>query len=203
MQVYAVLYSGEGNFLMGRKPKLGYFFHDSSDGEIYPKGVSLNGAEKPALPGGKLEGEDIEAGAQKEFQEECGEKISFSSSSLTINGQKYELKATDTEKSSCDKYYAAFFKFADKDLKEIFNLILNTNLRQAKNAVEKICNKEITVYKDIIKEYTYCPPDNELDTAEIWNLKGNKEEIDKLEKDNATGWFYEILMYLKQKLIGC
>ena len=202
MQVYAVLYSGGGNFLMGRKPARGYFFHDSSDGKIIQNGVPLNGANKPALPGGKLEGEDIVAGAQKEFQEECGAKISFSVSELIINGQNYQLEATYSWVSGCTKYCAAFFKFADEDLGKIVNFI-NFNLRQAGEAANRIVKGEITAYGNIFKDYPCCPPDNELDTAEIWNLKGNKEEIDKLEKDNATGWFYEILMYLKQKLIGC
>lgn len=203
MQVYAVLYSDKGDFLMGRKPKRGYFFHDSSDGKIYPKGVSLNGAEKPALPGGKLEGKDIVAGAQKEFQEECGAKISFSDSALIIEQQEYELQPTNTWVPSGAGYCAVFFKVVNVYLGEIAYIIQETNLRQAIKAVEKISNKEITAYKDIFNKYPYCPPDNELDMAEIWNLERDKGKIAELKDDKATDWFYAILMCLEKILTGC
>jgi ADP-ribose pyrophosphatase YjhB (NUDIX family) len=203
MQVYAVLYSGEGNFLMGHKPDSGYFFHNSNGigGKTYPDGVVLNGAGKSALPGGKLEGSDTVKGAQKEFQEECGAMISFSSSALIIDKETYPLRATDVWKPISTGYCAAFFKVDDKDLSEIAYIIQETNLLQARTVMVKIVSGEITDYATISSSYPYCPVDNELEKAEIWNLKTDAEQIAALGKDEDTDWYCAILDQLK-KIIG-
>lgn len=203
MQVYAVLYSGEGNFLMGHKPDNGYFFHNSSGvgGEVYPDGVVLNGAGKSVLPGGKLEGGDVVKGAQKEFQEECGAKISFSSSVLTIDKETYPLRATDVWKPIAAGYCAAFFKVDDKNLNEIAYIIQETNLLAARTVMAKIVSGEITDYTTISPSYPYCPVDNELEKAEIWNLQADAEQIAALGKDEDTDWYCAILGQLK-KIIG-
>lgn len=201
MQVYAVLYSGTGNFLMGHKPDQGYFFHGSAGGTIFPEGVVLNGAGKPALPGGKLEGSDIVKGAQKEFQEECGAKISFSSSALIIDKETYPLKAATTWSPPDTGYCAAFFKVEDGDLGQIGYIIQETNLLEARTAMKKVVSGELTDYATISAYYPYCPLDNELGSAEIWNLTTNAKQIAALGEDEDTDWYCAILGQLK-KVIG-
>lgn len=198
MQVYAVLYSGNGNFLMGHKPARGYFFHGSTGGTIYPDGVLLNGAGKLALPGGKLEGTNIVKGAQKEFQEECGAKISFSSSALIIDKEQYPIKGTTPWTPIGTGYGAVYFKVEDKALDEIGYIIQETNLLEARKAMEDIVSKKITEYATILTNYPYCPADNELDTAAIWNLTTDAEKIAALEKDQDTDWYCAILGQLKK-----
>lgn len=204
MQVYVVLYSDKGKFLMGRKLPLGYFFHNSkgSGGAVYPQGVVLNGAGKSALPGGKLEGSDLVKGAQKEFQEECGAKISFSNSDLIIDQERYPLKAiTPWTPGSDAGYYAVYFKVDDTDLGQIGYIIQETNLLEARQAVAEIGRGEITDYASIATKYPYCPVDNELDSVEIWNLETNAEQIVALKEDEDTDWYFAILEQL-QKIVG-
>ncbi|MBU4119896.1 MAG: hypothetical protein KJ555_14175 [Proteobacteria bacterium] len=201
MQVYAVLFSSSGNFLMGHKPARGYFFHGSSGGTVYQEGVVLHGAGKSALPGGKLEGSDIVAGGQKEFQEECGSKITFTSSMLVIDREQYPLRATVAWRPLSTGYCAAFFKVDDVDLGQILTIIQETNLRQARTAMDEIIAARITDYEAIFSRYPYCPVDNELDSAEIWNLSANAEQVAALEEDEDTDWFYAILMHLQDTIL--
>ncbi|MFA7346999.1 MAG: hypothetical protein WCZ86_04490 [Desulfurivibrionaceae bacterium] len=188
---------------MGHKPDSGYFFHNSNGvgGTVYPDGVVLNGAEKSALPGGKLEGGDTVKGAQKEFQEECGAKISFSSSALIIDQETYPLRATEVWKPIATGYCAAFFKVDDKDLAEIAYVIQETNLLQARTVMVKIVSGDITDYATIPSSYPYCPVDNELEKAELWNLTTDAKQIAALGKDEDTDWYCAILGQLKN-IIG-
>ncbi len=201
MQVYAVLYSAKGNFLMGCKADMGYFFHGSGGGTIYKDGVLLNGAGKPALPGGKLEGGNVTAGAQKEFMEECGAKISFSTSELIIDQERYTLLASTPWTPVAKGYCAAYFKVDDDALGQITYIIQETNLREAREAMDDIISQKITEYKTIALRYPYCPADNELKTAAVWNLTADAGKIDALGKDEDTDWFHAILVQL-QKIIG-
>lgn len=181
MLVYTIVYDQSGNFLKFTKCEKGYFF---SDGQaIYADGFSLEekGGGKFAFPGGDPKISRPVEGAIKEFLEETG---------VSLNDYTLE-KTTNLIGSG---YYGIFFLVSKEDLQKMLVTIQN-NFGIANTVIANIKSGTIKSYQDITnnKEYTGCPPDNELQDIAIWNLKTNAESIDSLKNDTATDWFYNML----------
>lgn len=191
MQVYAVIYVDNGDFLLGFKLPKGYFFHDPKNppGKIYPNGINLNGRNNYTLPGGKQDtGETVTQAAEREFQEETATNI-VSSGSI-----EYQFSIS---------YSAAYFKVNQQYLNDTLNAILTTNLVQAQQAQQEIINRTINKYSEIHIRYPNCPADNELQTVYKWNVKdpGNWKTIESWKNDPTIGWYYDILSYLKNDIL--
>jgi hypothetical protein len=200
MQVYTMMFSANGDFMIFWKREKGFFYHGKDGGAIIKSGQPIPyGANHFALPGGKMESDDITIEGRKEFMEECGAKICFGDTVLKINGQEYPICNEHTYQFSTD-YSAYYVKLSNTNLKELFSILSDTNFPQSINAVGDIKQGVITTYDAIFERYPYCPADNELDYVWLWNILQNQDAINQLNKE-PTDWFYNIIMYLKQNFI--
>ncbi|MCW8127573.1 NUDIX hydrolase [Microbulbifer halophilus] len=194
MQVYAVLYTEDGHFMLARKLSKGYFFYDpaKSQGAIVPDGQSLNGGDNYALPGGKRnKGESITGGAAREFYEETGVKIS--NQSVSVLEHQFSLQ-----------FGAGYFLASNDQIKTIHTKIQKTNLVAATNASVDIEHGSISQYSQIHQRYPDAPADNELEAVYIWSVfdKANWEEIEKWRGSPTLGWYYDILLYLRDQVLS-
>jgi len=197
-QVYAVLYTKNGNFLIAKKLDKGYFFaNKNGGGSIIKGGKKLNGAGEYALPGGKLNSnEDKKQGAIREFDEETAVKIKREECCL-ITTRSFKYWFNNEQK----QYVAVYFKVKQEILKKIVTEIKN-NLDVAKNVVTKIEQDEITSYDQIKKQYKNCPADNELYEVYCWNIENKWDDIKEWKGSKKTGWYYDILKYLKEEILN-
>ncbi|WP_431825153.1 NUDIX hydrolase [Burkholderia sp. F1] len=191
MQVYAVLYTGTGRFLLGWKLKKGYFFYNSAThaGSIVRNGQALNGADNYALPGGRREGsEAIRAGAAREFQEETA---------VGVGG----YPAVDH--SFGNDFGAGYFKVSDTQLDTIYRQIRNVNLVAAANASLEVEHGQITQYSQIHQRYPNSPQDNELETVYVWSAhdQANWNTVLSWQGSNTLGWYYDILIYWRNSVL--
>jgi 8-oxo-dGTP pyrophosphatase MutT (NUDIX family) len=216
MQCYIVLYSSEGCFLTFTKRTRSYFFHnsDGSGGVIYPNGVALNnGPGLFAFPGGALDdGEQPFEGCLREFIEECGAQISFgffplnepqtleTLSNVTIDGNQYNIIYSILNTVNND-YCVLYLEFENTDLEQIETIILDTNFEDASNAVAEIIDGNFGSYDAIFNIYPFCPLDNELRDIEIWQIQNQINEIELLNQNQATGWYYNMIVYLANDIL--
>jgi hypothetical protein len=177
---------------------LGYFFESDDGGRVIRNGGTLHGAEKSALPGGDLEGQDPIDGALREFYEETGDWI--------ISGpdeQGFALEPVMFEGSTDQgdgKYYGVYFDVGHA-LNNVLNRV-NENLRAGASAAVAVQNGRITDYSDLAVRFPNCPPDNELaylkpntnlPATRIWNLQRDWPTIQGWQSDRDLSWFYYIL----------
>ena len=193
MQVYAVYYEASGRFLLGFKLQLGYFFYNpKTGGRLVPKGQGLNGGGKYALPGGKLEAkEKVIDGARREFFEETAARIE----AIQTNDQRFKDPDHDLD------YAAAFFRIQPEIFDTTTLAIINTNLPAGLEAMAAVKDGRIKQYAEIERVFEASPQDNELETAEVWNVRTDWDEIAKWPADKDLSWYYEILLYLKDTVL--
>ncbi|ATB37261.1 hypothetical protein CYFUS_002682 [Cystobacter fuscus] len=114
-QVYAIVHSEEGRFLMFQKNTHGAFFSRAP----VDAPVRLNGAGGPAFPGGRLERkEDVEQGARREFLEETAVSLDTYGASVRTGQPDWRFKA-------------AFFRVSNEELGQLAENI-NQNLELAR-----------------------------------------------------------------------
>ncbi|MDO1529819.1 NUDIX domain-containing protein [Fulvimonas sp. R45] len=187
MQVYACVYTANGDFLLGTKPALGYYF-SSGGGSLHPNGQPLNGGGRYALPGGRRErGESTRDGAAREWQEETACPMSINQASSHEWGTAYG---------------AGYFRQPDGDLQGMLDLITNDVLPAAALAVRDITNGTITAYPQIFALFPDAPADNELAAMTLWNVVTDWARIQQWDGDPTIGWYYNILKYLREDILG-
>ncbi|MFE6775349.1 NUDIX hydrolase [Streptomyces sp. NPDC057702] len=191
---YALVYAKDGKFLIAKKRRKSFFYK----GAIYPEGKKIErGAEKEALPGGRVETAQKEtppAAAAREFQEETG---------VADIGQHYAKHRT--WKAGADTYHGVYFLVETGDkpkgLDAYFGLA-GGNVIAGRSAASDIESKKITTYGEIHKKYPRAPVDNELYEIQRWdvNNKTTWAEIEKWKKDAdpARSWFTDILGEIRQ-----
>lgn len=142
----------------------------------------------------------------REFIEECGNQIVFnylpanqSQSLLTLNNVSINGSAFDILESilnTTPDYYTLYLEFDIEDLEQIEALILDTNLEEAINAQAEIIDGNFGTYEAIFNIYPFCPLDNELEDAELWQVQGQINQIRLLRQNPATDWYFNIIDYL-------
>jgi ADP-ribose pyrophosphatase YjhB (NUDIX family) len=193
MQVYAVYYEASGRFLLGLKLQLGYFFYNpKTGGRIVPRGQGLNGGGKCALPGGKKEAnETVIDGARREFLEETAAGI------VAIRADEHQFK---DHKHDLD-YATAFFRIQPEIFDTTTLAIIKTNLPAGLEAMAAVKDGRIKQYAEIERRFGASPQDNELETAEVWNVQTDWDKIAEWRADKDLSWYYEILLYLKDTVL--
>lgn len=189
MQIYAVVYVDDGRFLVFKKRDKGYFFFKNGEGSLVRGGQRLNGAGDWALPGGAREGrESIGDGAEREFHEETA----------------IHLPAATSEHEFSDQYGAGYFQVDGTTFGNLLRDIGSTNLPAGNSAATEVGNGTITRYDQIHQRYSASPLDNELASVEAWNVTngGNWGTIQSWERNRALNWYYAILKYLKEDILG-
>lgn len=101
-----------------------------------------------------------------------------------------------------DKYYALYLEFSTANLNEIETIILDTNLEDTSNAVADIIDGNLGSYEGIFNLYPFCPLDNELATIQRWQVQNQINEIRLLNQNNATNWYYNIIVYLANTMLN-
>lgn len=205
-QAYAVVYEGQGQFLLARKLAKGYFFHDKG-GRIVKAGQNLNGGGKYALPGGKKEpGASYLDTAEKEFREETGQALTGRYDKVALPGAPWDGGLSRDGRTHF-YYIAAYFKVSPQTLSTLITTITRQNLPASRQVVDAIVNgtkvNNITIgrYSDIKRAAPLCPEDNELDTVDPWDLLGRWGTIDTWKTDGDLGWYYTVLKYLKDNIL--
>lgn len=217
MQCYIILYSNQGNFLIFEKREEAFFFHGSNGrpSAIFPPdGTPItNGPGLFAFPGGALNsGEEQFKGCLREFTEECGRAISFAYtppnspqalpylSNLIMDRSNYNIlyKQLNTVGSN---YTTLYLEFSNDDLRQIQNIIVTTNFEAADQARRDIHYNEIRNYDEIFIAYPFCPLDDELGQVQLWNLKREINEIRDLRRNQATDWYYDMLVFLANQML--
>lgn len=188
-QTYAVVYVENGDFIIAKKNELGYFFQSQTGGDIYPNGFPIrNGPGLSALPGGSFpNGTDPAIGAGNEFWEETGVQL-----------RSFEQKVQSVQ--FLDRghyYYGVYYKLSQNDFFSVFNHASNSIQIANQLVASDIQTGIITNYSQISRLYPRCPLDNELASCQIWNLYRDWSEIQALNYNQSTNWFFEILDYLK------
>lgn len=218
MQCYTILYSKEGYFLLFEKRNEAFFFHgnNGSPGAIFPpNGTPItNGPGLFAFPGGSLNNNEPPLqGCTREFKEECGHNITFrylplnqpqslaTLNNLSINGTPYEILYSEMDTQN-PQYLTLYVEFSTSDLREIQDLIMNTNLSQANQVRSDIRYNEIRTYNDIFMAYPYCPDDDELGTVQLWQVQREINEIRQLAQNTATDWYFQMIVYLANTILN-
>ncbi len=217
MQCYIMLYSKEGYFLIFEKREEGFFFEGTNGGQgvIYPPDGHpiVHGPGLYAFPGGKLH--KIETpfkGCLREFTEECGNQISFdytppnqletltALSSININRSSYKILFSILN-TVPNNYHTLYLNFETSDLRQIQNIVTNTNFVQANQVRSDIHNTKIRSYNAIFQRYPYCPSDDELGHSELWQIEREINEIRLLRTNQATDWCYDMIVYLANTIL--
>lgn len=217
MQCYIILYSKEGYFLIFEKREEAFFFHGSNGrpSKIFPPdGVPItNGPGMFAFPGGALDsGEEAFKGCLREFREECGNAISFGympanqpQSLLNLNNLKIDTSTYsilyNTLNTVGDTYTTLYLEFSIDDLRQIQDIIVSTNFEAANQARLDIHYNEIRDYDSIFRYYPFCPLDDELGQAQIWNVAREINQIRELQANNATDWYYDMIVFLANEIL--
>ncbi|KSR37758.1 NUDIX hydrolase [Pseudomonas aeruginosa] len=191
MQVYAVVYTSSGRFLLFWKLAKGYFFFDAKTGKgkIVKGGANLNGGNDYALPGGRREeSETVAAGAAREFLEETA---------ADVRGLPVQ------EKTFGRDFCAGYFRIEEKEIEGLLARIQDPNLVSAMNASIDIEHGSITRYAQIHTRYPSAPRDNELETGYLWSVhdEANWEVVLSWKNSPALGWYFDILDYLKTSIL--
>lgn len=186
VQVYACVYTPNGDFALATKPVKGYFF-STRGGTVVPAGQVLNGGGNYALPGGKLDtGEGVTTGATREWREETNTAV--------------QPQATN-EKSWGRQYGAGYFRVSVQELERAAQRIDGVVIPAAEGAVDDIIAGRITRYPQVHTMFPEAPADNEIATVQIWNLQTDWSRIDAWQGHAELGWFYNILNYLRESVL--
>ncbi|MEM1323924.1 MAG: NUDIX domain-containing protein [Bacteroidota bacterium] len=184
--VYAVAFSKNGDFLLAKKNKKGYFFAEKK--VILPTGQDLNGGGNYALPGGKLNRSEAPIdGARRKFFEETRFDIA-----------PFPDRPTPYRGAS---FFGVYFQLTVEDLASACAKIA-INLTAGAQAAQAVINGRYGPgeYNALMAAFPDSPGDNELYSIKIWNLDANWDEIQSWEGHPDLGWFFEILLYLKEQL---
>ncbi|MEV7232262.1 MULTISPECIES: NUDIX domain-containing protein [Polymorphospora] len=193
MQSYAVLYEPSGRFLIATKFDLGYFFFEHGVGQIKTAGQVLNGAGKAALPGGRIDGnESIAAAARREFREETG--VDIATAAPTVQVAQHSFGA----------YGAGYFRVSAAEFNTLAMRIATVTLPAGEQAAAAIRNGTINNYAGVHARFPAAPPSNELRYSYTWNVTDpmDWQQIQQLQHDRDTNWYYTVLLHLRVNLIG-
>ncbi len=188
-QVYAVLYTLEGNVLLARKNFRYYFvLNDYDVGEVRPRGTEpRSGGGRPALPGGeKKPTESVLACALREFREETG----FSG---PIDRQGYRILSSDRG------YEACCIQVTPEVFNEMANRIIGIHLPAGEWAADMVRHDPLISYDQLMALNPRSPAANELASAKIVNIVDEVSWAEvELELNQAgTEWYYVILRELR------
>jgi hypothetical protein len=213
MECYVVLYSQEGCFLTFTKRDLTYFNHDTK--EINPKGSLIKkGSGQFTFSGGRFKNdkEPFRACLRK-FTEECGKEISFvffpsnrprallTLRNMIVNGASYEILLSFLN-TVPNNYHTLYLEFSTDNLRQIEDIIKNTNIAQANRARIGIYNNVIRNYDEIFKYNPFCPLNDELFNPELWQIEREIDKIKFLSKDPITNGYYEMIVYLANDILN-
>lgn len=216
MQCNIILYSVEGYFLTFTKRDRGYFFQgkNGSTGSIYPQGIAIrNGSGLFAFPAGELNnGETSLQGCLRQFVEKCGNSCFFSYLPLnepkslltidTITIDNYSYPILEAEINRNPDYYTLYLEFSLEDLRQIEAIISNINLEDSMNAKSEIIDGKFETYEAIYIEYPFCPLDNELASAELWQVQDQISEIRSLQYNPTTECYFDMIVYLANTVLN-
>jgi hypothetical protein len=188
--VYAVIHNGNGDFIICTKNLKGYFFHNADDGvSIIPAGQPLRGGGLHAFPGGTPEVGGIIDGAREEAEEELAIELG------TGNNTPAPYTGLGGD------YYGVYFNVGH-GFEQTFTEI-TTHLQNGRNAAQAVVAGRYTrndQYEELMQAFAICPPDNELASAEVWNVFYNAAQIDALRLSRNTNWFYNMIINLELAL---
>ena len=218
MQCYTILYTGTGYFLTFVKRTTAYFYHnaDGQGGTLYEQGLPItNGPGLFAFPGGRLDqGETPTEGCLREFTEECGSKISFSYNaagtqveSIIFNDANNQQVAEEydilhSQINGTADYQALYLQVSDEDLNQIEMVIMDTNLEENSNAAAEVSDGNFGTYDAIFNTYPFCPLDNELSEANVWQVQQDINQIQALNANVQTDWYYAMIVDLANGILN-
>lgn len=188
--VYAVVHNGNGDFIICVKNLKGYFFHNpgGNGGAIIPLGQDLRGGGLPCFPGGTPSLSGVIEGAAEELEEELAIEVGPGRAN-----PPYYI-------GNRGQYYGVYFNVAqsyDATLAEAREHLANA--QRAVGAIQNGTYTQNSQYDALLAAFAVCPMDNELASADSWNVFYNRTQISALNR-NPTDWFYNMIINLQQYL---
>jgi 8-oxo-dGTP pyrophosphatase MutT (NUDIX family) len=213
MKSYVVLYSQEGYFLTFTKRDLTYFNHDTK--EVNPNGVSIEkGSGQFTFSGGRFDNnEEPFVACLRKLTEECGKEISFEFFALNksepllilrnmiMNGASYEILLSFWN-TVPNNYHTLYLELSTDNLRQIEDIIKNTNIAQANRARIGIYNNVIQNYDEIFKHNPFCPLNDKLFNSELWQIQSEIVKIRFLSQNQITKGYYEMIIYLANDILN-
>jgi hypothetical protein len=120
---------------------------------------------------------------------------------MIVNGAKYEILLSFWN-TVPNKYYTLYLEFSTDDLRQMQQIVANTNMAQANRARIGIYNKVIQNYDQIFKYNPFCSLNDELFNPELWQIKRKVNEIRLLSKNPITNGYYEMIVYLANYILN-
>lgn len=194
--VYAVVHDGRGDFIIGFKNRIGWFFHTNGGVVLTPPGQLLNGGDDYALPGGELGLlEDPVTGAWRELFEETNEHFS----GWRQQPEVYEGREPPNSLDPIVKYYGVYLNVGNQLLP--FFEVTSRNLVAGRAAAQAASRGDYQGdYNGLRAAFDGCPEDNELNRAYLWGLRRDWPTIQRWQNDRNKSWYYHILNNLRNKL---
>ncbi|WP_271952474.1 hypothetical protein [Ruegeria faecimaris] len=204
-QVYALVHTRSGRFLMFRRPIL-TFFQRGNGGQIFPEGQKLHGGGRYALPYAQVDPEiAIELWEDDNFIAEAGQQIlidccgalieflppeAADKGPVSIEGEHEILLAPATEvvtrfDEDGTRSAVYFAEVSDADLDRIRDYMVEV-LAEARAAMLAVIQDNLYEYTEIEAFFPHAPFDNIHTGVDVWQLDIERLEISGLKSSKLT-----------------
>ena len=209
MECYVVLYSQEGFLLTFTKRSFSYFSMD----EINSNGILLEGSSQFTFPERIFyNDEEPFKACLKALTSECGKEITFdffpnlpqsisTLKSMIVNGTKHTILRRFL-KSLGSNSHTLYLQFTTDHLRAIHNSIENTNIAEANRARIAIYNNVIQNYEQIFIYHQFCPLNDKLFNAQLWQIVQEIDKIRLLSKSKVTDRYFKMIVYLANGILN-
>lgn len=187
MHFYVVMTDGTGKVLIANKGALKYYKGDGERGRVYPDGKPPYGPDAVGLPYGRSYDAPTEAEAREVFLAQTGE---------SIRGGDFTL-------IDFDGFCAAYFVTSTANFFFQTNAIIKSSLPAGEKVARLVAHRELRRYRDVIDDHPTAPFDNELRSADVWDVQDPDVWAMILDwrNDGHLDEYFRVLKYLKDNLV--